>query len=467
MKIKNEQYKRFLRFLLALTLILSQTLVFAFVWLTEYNEEIVVPFVEKGNWFFYFVYAIILTLFLKSFDGLKYGIFRRTNLITAQILATLSTLFVVYLQIILLSAGYVSFVPLLCALLVDIAIIIAITFSGNWILSKIFPAKKTLVIYDNYSPDVFLEKVAQRKDKFSVGEVLHVSVVMEKLEGTIRGYESVIIYDVHSEMRNKILKICFENDIRAYTTTKISDILVRGAESLHIFDTPLLLYRNVGLTVEQRFAKRAMDIIVSLLMLILTSPIFLISALAIKLYDGGPIFFRQERGTVGGKVFRIHKFRSMVVDSEKFGVIPTGENDPRITPVGKILRATRMDELPQLIDILLGDMSLVGPRPERIEHMRLYSESIPEFAYRLKFRGGLTGLAQLYGKYNTAPYDKLQLDLMYIQNYSLLLDIKLLLMTVKIMFMKESTEGFSQESCREINQKTKAETEEQKKDELN
>jgi len=459
MKIKNEQYKRFLRFLLSLTLILAQTLIFANVWLTWYNDEIVVPFVEKGNWFFYFVYAVVLTLFLNSFDGLKYGIFRRTNLITAQILATVSTLFVTYLQIVLLSAGYVSFVPLLYALLWDIVVIIAITFGGNWMLSKIFPSKKTLLIYDNYSPDVFLEKVSQRKDKFAIGELLHISVGIEKLEDTIRDYECVIIYDVHSEQRNKILKICFENDIRAYTTTKISDILVRGAESLHIFDTPLLLYRNVGLTIEQRFAKRLLDIVVSLLLLVLTSPIFLISAIAIKLYDGGPVFFRQERGTIGGRVFRIHKFRSMFVDSEKDGVVPTGENDPRVTPVGRILRATRMDELPQLIDILIGDISLVGPRPERIEHMRLYSERIPEFAYRLKFRGGLTGLAQLYGKYNTAPYDKLQLDLMYIQNYSLLLDIKLILMTVKVMFMKESTEGFSKEECREINEKSKEEKE--------
>ncbi len=453
MRVKNEQYKRFLRLLLALTLILAQTLIFAFVWTTEYNADIVVPFVQKGNWFFYFVYATILTIFLNSFDGLRYGLFRRTNLVIAQMLATLSTLFIVYLQIILLSAGYASVLPLIYAFIADIVVIVAITFFGNWFLYRVFPAKKTLLIYDNYAPDAFLEKVSSRKDKFTIGEILHISVGVEKLEETIRNYECVIVYDVHSELRNKILKICFENDIRAYTTTKISDILVRGAERLHIFDTPLLLYRNVGLTVEQRVIKRVMDIVVSLLLLIITSPIFLISAIAIKLYDGGPVFFRQERGTINGKVFRIHKFRSMIVDADLHGVNPTEDNDPRITPVGKVLRLTRMDELPQLIDILLGDMSLVGPRPERVEHIRQYSEKIPEFAYRLKFRGGLTGYAQLYGKYNTAPYDKLQLDLIYMQNYSLLLDIKLILMTVKIMFMKESTEGFSKESIKEIHDK--------------
>ena len=155
------------------------------------------------------------------------------------------------------------------------------------------------------------------------------------------------------------------------------------------------------------------------------------------------------------KVFKIHKFRSMIVDAEKDGAKPAEENDPRITPVGKFLRASRLDELPQLIDILVGDMSFVGPRPERIEHVQQYSEEVPEFVYRLKVRGGLTGYAQLYGKYNTTPYDKLQLDLMYIQNYSFLLDIRLILMTVKIMFMKESTEGFTKENSEKINEKSK------------
>lgn len=141
----------------------------------------------------------------------------------------------------------------------------------------------------------------------------------------------------------------------------------------------------------------------------------------------------------------------MIVDAEKDGKShPATEDDPRITPVGKILRATRLDELPQLIDILKGDMSLVGPRPERVEHTELYTKEVPEFQYRLKVKGGLTGYAQLYGKYNTTPYDKLQLDLMYIQNYSFLLDLRLIFMTVKIMFMKESTEGFTEEKSKSL-----------------
>ena len=183
--------------------------------------------------------------------------------------------------------------------------------------------------------------------------------------------------------------------------------------------------------------------------------IILISAILIKLYDGGPVFFRQARGTIGGKIFYIHKFRSMIVDAEQDGSPhPAEERDPRVTPIGRFLRVTRLDELPQLIDILVGNMSLVGPRPERIEHIKQYSEEIPEFQYRLKVRGGLTGYAQLYGKYNTSPYDKLQLDLMYIQNYSFCLDLRLILMTVKIMFMKDSTEGFTKENSDKITDKS-------------
>ena len=458
MKNKHEQFKKILRALLIVSLVISQTAIFAYAWITEYNNYIVLPFVQKGNWFFYVVYMILLSIFLHSFDGLKYGLYRKTNLVTAQILACLATAFIIYLQIVLLAARFVTVIPLIFMLLGNIAITLLITFLGDYITKKLFPARKTLVVYDNYSPEAFLDKIAIRKDKFLVQNIVNVSVGIEELEKLILDSEAVIIYDVHSEMRNKILKICFEDNLRAYTTTKVSDILVRGAESLHLFDTPLLLYRNVGLTFEQRFLKRAFDLLVSSVMLILTSPIFLVSAIAIKLYDGGPVFFRQDRGTYNGKVFAIHKFRSMIVDAEKDGAPhPAEERDPRITPVGRVLRATRLDELPQLIDILVGNMSIVGPRPERVEHIRQYTEEIPEFQYRLKIKGGLTGYAQLYGKYNTTPYDKLQLDLMYIQKYSFLLDIRLILMTVKIMFMKESTEGFTKENSNKITEKNKDE----------
>lgn len=456
MKKNNEQFKKLLRVSLVGLLMLAETIVFSYVWLAEYNEYIVVPFVQKGNWLFFVVYAILFLIFLNSFDGMQYGTYRKTNLVTAQLLATLSTTFVVYLQIVLLSAQFVTVIPLLLMLLADAAIILLVALLSEVLFQKIFPPRKTLVVYDSYDPEVFMQKLRQRPDKFRVEKMIHISDTEElaKFEKIVSDFECVVIYDVHSETRNKLLKTCFEKNIRAYSTTKVSDSLIRGAERLHMFDTPLLLYRNAGLTIGQRILKRTFDILVSLFLLILSSPFLLISAIAIKCYDGGRVFFRQARSTIDGKVFFIHKFRSMIENAEKDGLShPAEERDPRITPVGRVLRATRLDELPQLIDILKGDMSLVGPRPERIEHTEQYSKEIPEFVYRLKVRGGLTGYAQLYGKYNTSPYDKLQLDLMYIQNYSFFLDLKLILMTIKIMFMKESTEGFTKEKSSEITKK--------------
>ena len=452
----NEQFKKLFRTMLKVLLVLSQTAVFAVLWETFYNEIIPMPYFRKGNWFFYLVYVIVLSLFLHAFDGLKYGVYRNGNLITAQILATLATLFIVYLQIVLLAYEFVSVLPLLLALVIDVALSLIIAVGGNWLLYRVFPARKTLIIFDEYSPDTFIEKLKTRKEKFEIGDIVNISVGIEKLEDVIKKSQAVILYDIHSAKRNKILKICFENDIKTYATTKVSDILVRGASTLHIFDTPLLLYRNIGLTAEQRFIKRFMDIVVSLIGLIIALPFMIVTALAIKLYDGGPIFYKQERLTFNGKKFFVYKFRSMIVNAEsKSGAVLASKNDSRITPVGKIVRACRLDELPQFINVLKGDMSLVGPRPERPEIADDYYKTLPEFGYRLKIKAGLTGYAQLYGKYNTTPYDKLQLDLMYIQNYSFLLDIKLILMTVKIMFMKESTEGFTKENSKKINEKSK------------
>ena len=443
MKRSKEQFKRLFRLFLTGIFVLGQTFIFACTWIMYYNEKIVLPFVERGNWFIFTLYALLLLTFLHSFDAIKYGRYRKSNIIISQTLAVILSAFFTYLIIVLLSAGFVTVIPLAIMTAAGIAVTFFFTLLGDYLFGIVFPAKKTLVVYDEYSPDIFIEKLKHRRDKFVLARVMNVCEGLDKLEEAIKEAEGVILYDIHAEMRNKLLKICFENDIRAYATTKVSDVLVRGAECIHLFDTPLLLYRNSGMTVEQRFIKRMMDIIVSLVMIILTSPFMLLTALAVKLCDGGPVMFTQERATINGKIFKIHKFRTMVVDAEKDGTpVPAEDNDPRITPVGKFLRVSRLDELPQLFDILAGNMSLVGPRPERVEHVEAYTKEVHEFQYRLKVRGGLTGYAQLYGKYNTSPYDKLQLDLMYIQNYSLLLDLKLLLMTVKIMFIKESTDGF-------------------------
>ena len=220
---------------------------------------------------------------------------------------------------------------------------------------------------------------------------------------------------------------------------------------MNLIDTPMCLNRNNGISRVERFFKRVFDIVSSAMLLIIASPIFAVTAIAIKLNDGGPVFFRQERCTINCKKFMILKFRSMIVDAEKDGKShPAGEYDDRITKVGRVIRATRIDELPQLINILKGDMSVVGPRPERVEHVEHYTEMIPEFSLRSKVKGGLTGYAQVFGKYNTTALDKLKMDLIYVTNFSLLLDLQIIIETFKILFRKESTEGFSEERAKEM-----------------
>ena len=243
-----------------------------------------------------------------------------------------------------------------------------------------------------------------------------------------------------------MLKFCYGKGIRVYLLPKITDVILMGAEELHIFDTPILLTREYSLTMEQRFIKRMIDVVCAMVFLVIASPFMLVTAIAIKLYDGGPVLYKQVRCTVNRRKFKIMKFRSMRTDAEKDGVARLAQkNDNRITPIGKFIRKCRIDELPQLFNILRGDMSFIGPRPERPEIIDQYMEVMPEFAYRMKVKAGLAGFAQVYGKYNTSPYDKLKLDLTYIENYSLWMDIKLMLLTLKVLFWPDSAEGVETE----------------------
>lgn len=453
-KKRFEQYKKMMRFLATMFVVACATTVFVGFWKTYYNAGIVFPFYFKGYWLIAAFYVFFFVLFLYIYGGTGYGYLRSNNIIFSQILALLCANAAIYLETVLLSVKFVSLIPIIEMTAVQMIIVAIITFLLEKMFEKLFPPHKITVLYQEYDPSDLLRKVQTRTDRYLIDNVVHVDMEWEQLIEIIDRSEAIMVYDIHSELKNKIIKYCYEKDIRLYVTPKISDILTRSSENIHLFDTPLLLMRNNGLSFEDRVLKRLMDILVSLLVIVVTAPIMVIIAVAIKLHDGGPVFFKQKRCTLDGKVFEIHKFRSMIVDAEKDGIsVPASEKDPRITPIGNIIRATRLDELPQIFDILVGNMSLVGPRPERIEHVEKYTEDIPEFAYRLKVKGGLTGYAQIYGKYNTTAYDKLKLDLMYIQNYSILLDLKLIFMTIKIIFMKESTEGFDEKQISEIQSK--------------
>ena len=204
-----------------------------------------------------------------------------------------------------------------------------------------------------------------------------------------------------------------------------------------------------------KFFKRSADVVVSFLGLVILSPILAITALLIKIDSKGPVIFKQKRIGKNGKVFDIYNFRSMCVGAENKGSgVYSGKGDARVTKVGRIIRATSIDELPQLFNILSGDMSFVGPRPERPEIAQQYEKDMPEFALRLQVKAGLTGYAQVYGKYNTPPYDKVQMDLMYVANQSILEDLRLMLLTFKIMFMPSSTEGVDENQTTAKREKT-------------
>ena len=447
--IRNEldQIKRILRATAAVILMVCLTFMFTRIWKTFYNMGAVFPFYNKGHWMVAAVYVIFLILFFYIYGGLKFGYLKCSSLILSQTLATVCANALTYLEIVLLSAKFVNITPMFILTMEEILLVVLWAAFTTKIFAVIFPPRRILVLYEEYDPKLMERKMKGRNDRYKIEYSQNIKEIEEEaLHALIKQYDAVLIYDVHAIERNKILKFCYSESVRVYLTPKISDILIKSSETNHLFDSPLFLLRNNGFTFEQKLVKRIMDVIISTIVLILTSPIMLVTAIAIKAYDGGPVMFRQERCTIDGKVFRIHKFRSMIVDAEKNGqVIPATDKDPRITPIGNFIRKTRIDELPQMIDILEGNMSVVGPRPERVEHVRAYTEDIPEFAYRLKVKGGLTGFAQIYGKYNTTAYDKLKLDLMYIQNYSILMDIRLIFMTIKIMFMKESTEGFDAE----------------------
>lgn len=445
---KYEQYKRLIRFMAGMGLIAIESVIFMYMWIYCYKDQMEMPYQRLGNYFLAAVYALILYIFSSIYGSLRLGYLRSGELIYTHTLATTCANVVSYIPIVLLVKHFRSPMPLVWLTVGQFVIIAGWGYVANGLYRKVYPPRNVIMVYGERPMKALMEKIYSRADRFVIGASVRIDEGnMKEVKELLLTYDGVVVCDLPSVIRNELLKFCYGHSLRVYTMPKISDIIIRSAENMHYFDTPLLLARNDGLSVEQAVLKRFMDIFVSLTMLIITSPILAVTALAIKLYDGGPVFFYQERCTKDGKVFSICKFRSMIVDAEKDGrVIPATEKDPRITPVGSFIRKVRIDELPQLLNILKGEMSLVGPRPERVEHVQLYSERIPEFAYRMKVKGGLTGYAQVYGKYNTTAYDKLKLDLMYIQNYSILLDIEILFKTVKILFEKESTEGFSEEA---------------------
>ena len=379
--------------------------------------------------------------FCQRLDCFRVSILQIRDIIFGQVIALMVTDAIMYILIWMLSIHLPNILPGLVAWVVQCIV------GGIWavVMHKSYfsnhPPLKTVVIYDervgmeNLIHTYGLQKRFRIKGTFAIEEIID---HLDKIDNM----DAVFLCGIHSTQRNIILKYCTFKGIKLFMIPRISDVMMRGSEQIHMLHLPIMKNQRYKPSAEYIVTKRVLDIIISGVALVILSPIILITAIVVK-SDGGPAFYKQKRLTKDGKVFEIIKFRSMRVDAEKFSgaVLSSGENDPRITKVGRVIRACRLDELPQLFNILKGDMSLVGPRPERPELQKEIEKEVPEFGLRLQTKAGLTGYAQVYGKYNTTFYDKLLMDLMYISNPSILEDLTIMLATIKILTSKESTEG--------------------------
>ena len=445
MKTK-ETVKRSIILLWSLLGVAVLTAIYAYVWTMLIHGRLVwhIKLYFKGHLLMAFVYLVLLFFFDSTFGGLKIGYLKPWDVFFSNVFAIVIVNVVSYLQISLMEIRLFRGNIMLLMTLIQIAFSGLWVYLGGMIYRLFFPPRRLLLIYGDHPIHDIQDKFATRKDKYQIKRLMYMGEDEEILYGEMVSpdYDGVVLWDVPAQLRNRMLKYLYARNIRVYMMPKISDVIIKGSDPLHLFDTPIFLTREYNLKVEQRFAKRAIDIIFSLILAIITSPIMLITAIAIKICDRGPVLYKQIRCTEGGREFKIIKFRSMRVDAEKDGVARlASKDDDRITPVGHFIRAVRIDELPQLFNILKGDMSFIGPRPERPDIIRQYMEDMPEFAFRMRVKAGLAGYAQVYGKYNTTPYDKLKLDLSYIENYSVWLDIKLMILTIKILFSPDATEG--------------------------
>ena len=419
-------------------------------WFLYYSKRIYnTPLQTLGNIAILFLFAILYFMFGRTYDAFLVSLNRISEMIYSQGLAAFFSDGIMFIILCLLYRDLPNIIPLVLIFAGQLLMSVVWSYLAHRWYFAVFPAKRTVIIYDMREGMEELIHSYGLEVKFEVLEVCQArKCIDENLDPIKRNRaEAVYLCGVHSHDRNIILKYCVQHRISVYVIPRIGDLIMSSASRMHMFHLPILRVDGYRPTPEYVFIKRFFDILASLMGIILTSPIMIGTAIAIKRTDGGPVLYKQVRLTQGGRKFKVWKFRSMRVDAEKDGIarLSTGENDDRITPVGKVIRAVRIDELPQLFNILEGSMSIVGPRPERPEIAAQYEEELPEFALRLQAKAGLTGFAQVYGKYNTTPYDKLQMDLMYISNPSILEDMRIIFATIKILFMKESTEGVDKE----------------------
>lgn len=436
---KRIRTQKTIELLINLILIISLGTIFTYIWGKYYSEYII--FFKNGYFLIAFIYIIILGLFFIIYRAISISTTKLSEIVYSQFLAVLFTNIITYLQLSLLIKKLYPINGFIFILLVQSIFCLVFSMFASRLYHRFMPPLKTLLLFENDYNELSEKISMYQADNFKIYKKLQYTDKID-IEEEIKKYEAVLISDLSQTNKEKISLLCYKYTIVVFNVPSIYDILLKNSQNMHMIDTPLLILNKFGPSQLDKIIKRMIDIIASLIGIIISSPFWIVVIVLIKLEDGGPVFYKQVRLTQYGKEFNIIKFRSMRVDAEKnSGAVLAKENDDRITKVGRFIRKVRLDELPQLLNILSGEMSLVGPRPERPELMENIVKELPDFPLRLKVKAGLTGYAQIYGKYNTSAKDKLLMDLMYIENCSTLIDIKLILMTIKILFMKESTEG--------------------------
>ena len=435
---------------------------FVAAWHFHYASSLAMPFYRRGNWIVIALYVCAYYLLAHLYSGFTIHVSRITDIVYAQSLASIITNCMMFIVVGLLMRHLPNVFIILSVQAVQMLLILLWSIaSHNWYFEH-FPAKETVIIYDEleglenlvsqYGVDkhfhiirkISVQELENNKDETLTEEEKDL-IALEQIKKALVDAEAVFLCCLHSHIRNQIIKYCVSKDITSWCIPRIGDVIMSGSDKMHLFHLPILRTARYNPTPEYVVAKRLFDIVVAGVAFIVFSPIMLVLAILIR-RDGGTVFYRQKRLTKDGKIFELLKFRSMRMDAEQDGVarLSTGTNDPRITKIGRFIRACRLDELPQLLNILKGDMSIVGPRPERPEIAEQYKVELPEFDLRLQCKCGLTGFAQVYGQYNTTPYDKLLMDLMYIAKPSMAEDLKICFATVKVLFMPESTEGVAE-----------------------
>ena len=389
------------------------------------------------------LYCFVYFFFAKMYDAHKIGLYRLQELAFSQMLSYGISDGVLFIAAFFWFHNFqrIRIRLFLLAFVLQLILILINTFLFNRLYAHFDEPRKIMILYGSEDYKRLLVKIQEKKRRYQVLASMDESENLSAIFETLAKCKDIYLCDVRDEVKDRVILFCNAHQKDIHISMDIGDLLILGDEVSHSFDTPFLRNRKTLVAWYYPFLKRLSDIVISMTAILLLSPIMIITALSIKLYDHGPVFYKQTRLTKDGRRFEIIKFRSMKMDAEKNGAQLSTVHDDRITPVGKIIRKLRIDELPQLFNILKNDMAVVGPRPERPEIAAQYEQDIPEFHLRLQVKAGLTGYAQVYGKYNTTPLDKLKLDLIYIAQRSVLFDLRILFYTLKIIFIPESTEG--------------------------